>query len=165
MDGSVERFIAGLEARFEALLARDEETAADDLAGSIDRGTVLHERLRAEGRALSVLTPGGGRAQASTLGRDHLGCGSPVILVAALAWAVLAEEPGDPPAVTDVTMSQALRPWAEGRRGVEVSSLGEASYAGNLVLVASDHLILERAGTRLLIPSERVASVRLFPEG
>lgn len=166
MDRSIERMIEGLEAKFDALLARDEEEAADDLAGSLDRGVAIHERLSLGNRALEILLPGGGHRPVHVIGCEHVCCGSPIELIAAIGWTVVAQKPGTPPSVTDATLAQALAPWAEGRRRVEVClGGGTASYRGSLVLVAPDHVILERAGADLVVPLERVGSVRLVREG
>ena len=101
------------------------------------------------------------------VGREHVGCGSPLSVVAPIGSAVTAvHETGVPPRATDLTLTQALRPWAEGRRRVEVSLCdGATAYLGRLVLVASEHLIVERAGTQLVIPFCRIGSIRLSREG
>ena len=166
MDGSIERLIQGLEARFDALLARDEEEAADDLASNLDRGLALHERLFAEGRALSVVYPDGVRSSVTEIGENYVGCGAPLDSMAPIGTSVIFLEDGIPPEASDLTMSQALRPWAERRRRVTVTLReGTTSYSGSLSLVASDHLILETSGTRSVIPLEKVGSIRLSPEG
>lgn len=166
MDGSVERLLQGLEARFEALLARDEEEAADDLATSLDRGRALHERLLSAGSALRLVLPDGVRSPVSVIGDGYLGCGSPLDCLAPTEASVILLEAGAPPETTGLTISQALRPWAESRRRVTVSLCeATASYVGRATLVASDHLILESSGgTRLVIPLERIGSIRLSPE-
>lgn len=166
MDGSIDRLIEGLEAKFEALLAKEEDAAADDLAASLDRGTGLRERLSGRDRSLSVVFPDGRRALVTLVGPEHLGCGSPVTLIVPIGSSVTVQEAGAPPETTELTLTQALRAWAEARRRVEVSLCeGRATYVGSLLLVAADHLILERSGTRLVVPFGRMGSIRLSPGG
>lgn len=166
MDRSVEDLLAGLEARFDALLARDEEEAADDLASSLDRGRTLLERLLVADRSLGVVFPDGLRSLVTEIGDDYVGCGSPLDCIAPAETSVFVLEEGSSPEATDLAMVQALRPWADRRRRVIVTLReSAASYAGTLVLVASDHLILETLGTSLVIPLERMGSIRLSPEG
>lgn len=166
MDRSIERLIEGLEARFDALLARDEEDAANDLAASLDRGWTLHERLLATSGSLSVVLADGVRSSVTEVGEGYVACGSPVSCIAPFASSVVVIEDGTPPAAADLTIAQALRPWAERRCRVLVGLReGGATYAGSLVLVASDHLILETLGTRLMIPLEAMGWIRLSPEG
>ena len=166
MDGSIERLLEGLEARFDALLAKEEEEAADDLASSLDRGQGLRERLSTRAGCLRVVLPDGTRLPVTEIGEDYVGCGSPVSCIAPIAASVIVLEDGVPAEANDLTLTQALRPWAESRRRV-VASLREApaSYAGTLLLVASDHLVLESTGASLVIPLERLGSIRLSPEG
>ena len=167
MDGSIERLIQGLEARFDALLARDEEEAVDDLASSLSRGRALQERLLAESRALSVLFPDGSRSSVSEVGEDYVGCGSPLNCIAPIRTSVVIVEDGARPEATGLAICQALRPWAERRRRVLVTlAEGTTTYAGSLALVASDHILLDTsAGTVSVIPLERMGSIRLSPEG
>lgn len=162
----IKRFLDRLETSFDACVAKEEEGAAADLAVSLQRGMILAERLRALRRSLALLLPEGGRMPVSVVGPEHVGCGRPVRLVAPIDTAIVAAGDAHPPEVTPDTLMQALRPWADAGRCVEITSAGAVgSFQGRLVVAAPDHIVIEKAVEQVMVPIGALGAIRLARGG
>lgn len=165
MDGSIERFLAQLEAEFDAACTKDEEIAAADLARSLDRGLCFRERLCRTGGGLTLLLSDGARLGVSLVAVDYYACGDPEFLIGRLegsAFALTEAEP--PPAMGRSTFAQALRHWSESSPAVVVTgSMG--SFTGRLVIAGSDHVVLATSGGRVVLGLAALETVRLARGG
>lgn len=165
MDGAIEKLLARLEADFDAALARDEEIAATDLAGSFERGLGLRERLCCSGGGVVLLLPDGVRHEVSVVADDYCACGDPEFLITRLDRAGFAlTDAVAAPVVGRSTFAQAVRRWSEASTPVQVASTA-GSFSGSLAVAAQDHVILEAAAGRIVLPLAAVETLRLARVG
>lgn len=165
MDGSIERFLAQLDAQFDAACSRDEEIAVADLARSLERGLGFRQRLCRIGTGLSLLLPDGVRVGVSVVAEDYYACGDPEFLIGRLDRAAFAlAEAEMPPTIGHSTLAQALRHWSKSSPEVQIAS-AVGSFRGRLAIAGSDHLVLDTAGSRVVVGLPAVETVRLVRGG
>lgn len=83
---------SSLSASFDAVVEREEDEAAADLAFSLGQDRSLEGSLRRGGFDLRI--GGGGRRPVTEVGADYVGSGHPVAVVVPARLAVCVETPG-----------------------------------------------------------------------
>jgi hypothetical protein len=164
-DAQLERLITGLEASFDASIARQEEEAADDLAFGLLQDRSLVQALSGA-RSLDAWLPGGSAAPVVCLGADHVVAGERADVVIPLASLVVtsSDAAGTPEVRADETLLEVLRGWARLRAVVEVVTRVGA-VRGRLIRATTDHLELQRRAQRFFVGHEVVEHVRLLSRG
>jgi hypothetical protein len=137
----IEFVVRGLEASFDAAVARDEEEAASDLAFSLLQERTLPAMLE-RSSGVVVVRPDGGRAGVTEVGEDYVREAPPSARLVPLSAAVFeSSNDGAPPRRRDLDMTTELRRWA--RAGATVSATTSAGVvAGRLLRAAPDHLTI-----------------------
>jgi hypothetical protein len=155
-DSELEKVLQALDADFDAALARQEDAAASDLALSLLQDRELSDRLTAaphfaelsNGVRLRVMAVGPNYV---TVGRDDL---------VPLARAIYRRsEGGAPPRSSSTELLAMLRSWVRTGSVVEIEAQGRA-LAGHLVMAGRDHLALDTAAGRVMVPLQGIDRVR-----
>jgi hypothetical protein len=133
--------VRGLEAAFDAAIARDEDDAASDLAFSLTQERTLPGVLE-RSPGVVVVRPDGGRSRISEVGEDYVLEAPPSARLVPLSMAVLeSSNDAAPPRRRDRDVTAELRRWA--RAGASVCVTTSAGVvAGRLLRAAPDHLTI-----------------------
>lgn len=162
-DRRLESLFAGLDASFDASVAREEDEAASDLAFSLLQGRRLHDVLTRSG-AFDFLLGDGSSIAAGTLGADYVAGGRPPIVVP-LARAAYehSKSPQPGPRVEAETLLELLRRWArDGAEVVVASSCGR--FSGTIVHAGNDHVAILAGSREILLGLDAVHYFRLVRE-
>lgn len=156
----VDRLVSSIEASFGAAIAREEDVAASDLALSLRQGRSLAEVL---GRQGGRVVRGGGERAISEVGRDYVvlrgGTGAEEIIPLPRLGSVRPGS-GERPVVSDEPLVGRLRRWCRGGGAITVET-SDGAFEGRLSVVGVDYLELQAAGGPMIVPVEKVRSVRL----
>lgn len=161
-DPRLDRYIASLDAAFDAAVAREEHEAASDLAFSLVQDRALRDRVARSNDAALVLA--GGRSEPVTaVGEDYVAAGDPVRVVVPLTRAVVVRRaPRRPlPRTGAGTMLELLRSWA--RAGAVVTVEAErGSWTGRLTAAGRDHVVVaDRAGETAIALGTTLSAARV----
>jgi hypothetical protein len=161
-DPRLDRFIASLDASFDARLTRAEETAADDLALSLEQDRSLFEALRVAG-PLELRLADGATAPVTRLGRDYVAAGASGGVLVPLTEAVLAGSGDATPSLDGRTLLEVARAWVRTGRRVRVTTHA-TTVAGRVVRASQDHLALVEGGRSYLVAMSAIVLLNLDPD-
>lgn len=133
--------VSGLEAAFDARIARAEDEAASDLAFSLLQDLTLAEALQRAG-AIDVVRPGGMASPAVEIGPDYVICAFPRAIVPLRRAVFRGADRAELPKPSDEPLVTALRALARTGRTVEVGA-GGSRHRGRLARAGRDHLVIE----------------------
>ncbi len=154
-------WLGGLDASFEAGLARDEEIAATDLAFSLRQDADLRQAVARSGSGWVLTLEGGATLPVDEVGADYLRAGETFV---PFGKAVLQSSLGPAPSPIDRTLVEVLGTAC--RAGAEVDVTGHGrSTSGQLTRVARDHLAVTDRGQQTLIGTGAVDAVRIRARG
>lgn len=158
-DARADRFLAWLDASFDASIAREEDEAASDLALSLRQDRSAFLALRRAG-PLEVVMPDGAPASVSHLGRDYLATSPPAVALLPLDGAIVAVmSRGTRPRVRDRSLAEVLHALARNRAWVELTT-NAGLVSGRIVVAASDHLELDGVVRRLIVGRDAIRVLR-----
>lgn len=152
----MERLIAGLEGRFAAASAAEDDFAAEDLAFSLSQDLHVADDLARLG---GVVLIGDVRVPVEQIGEDFVTGGAWAV---PLAGAILELGGGPAAAVSEVFLGR-LRTMSREGSVVEVGA-GPRIVTGRLVRAGPSHLVLQSLRT-VAVPVPRVDYVRRVPGG
>ncbi len=160
----VDRVLEGLQAEFEASIAREEEAAADDLAASLLQDRPLNGVLGSAGR-VEALTGDGARLPVAAVGDDYVETAStPRRFIPLQGPAFLQHANGAPPIRIRRRLVEALRAVMRTGGQVQVVSSG-CLQTGALTRVGPDYLALEGRPGVVAVPLALVCEIRLLRAG
>lgn len=168
-DEQVDRFLASLEATFDASVARAEEEAATDLALSLLQDATLADVVRRAGPLEAVCLHG--TVTVRSVGTNYLACDAGILLPLSRAI-VRSVRGGTPPTITDDPLLSVLRRAARRGARVEITTTG-GTVVGRLVRACVDHVVVHEsiAGRRnrsdrgeALVGVAAIESIRIVDE-
>lgn len=159
----LDRLDRSLDTSFQAVAARADEEAANDLAGSLLRGLDVSGAIRRWGAA-DVRLGSAASLPVEEVGRDYLECSSGDVLVPMSHAVVLRSAGARTPRFCDEPLRIRLSEWARMGREVQVTTHNGETFSGRLVRSGADHLELSGASDRL-VGLGAVAFVRLSRGG
>ncbi|HEX2049322.1 MAG TPA: hypothetical protein VHJ34_01675 [Actinomycetota bacterium] len=156
----LERYIATLDAAFDAAVAREEDEAASDLAFSLVQDRSLRERLARAGEA-GVVVAEGRIEPVSAVGADYVAAGDPASIAVPLrvAEVVWRDGRGARPATLDGTLLELLRSWARAGAGTTIDTI-RASWNGRLVAAGRDHVVVRSRGRDVAVALGALVAAR-----
>ena len=158
----VDRVLESASAQFEAALAAQEDTAANDLALSLLQDSALSVLLTRS--AWLVQRPGGGAAVLTHIGPDVViassGAGNSEDLIVPLATARFVAGEGGPPEQISDRFIALLRREVR-RRSTAGVWIGGEPLEGRLKLVTESHLVLGRPAGEAVLPLRHVREVQI----
>lgn len=162
-DVGLDGLFVSLEAGYDALVTREEDVAAADLALSLIQDRSLARALVRSGPL--DLVRDGGRAPIVQVGPDHVVLGDAWATHVPFAAGVVAVAGcGVPPEPSDRALVQVMRAAVRDRAGAVVG-LDGACERGRLLAAAPDHLILLGRAGRLLIGIAALRWIRIVDRG
>jgi hypothetical protein len=143
----------GLEASFEAALAREDEVAADDLAFSLRQDVDVRDAAERSGCGWRLVLAGEAGPLVDEVGIDYVRAGT---LLVRTRTATLRSAPGPSPRRSERALLEVLAEVA--RAGTEMTVNG---LTGRPVRVAKDHVAVRQSGSETIVGLDAVQSVRL----
>lgn len=160
-DNSFQGLFTALEAGYQAVLEREEDTAASDLALSLLQGRPLMQALLHAGPV--ALVTEAGRIPIFAVGPDHVVLEDRTrTLVPFAAGVVVAPGWGRGPTEREESFLQVMRGAVRDRREVEVAT-GAGRVRGRLLAAAEDHLVLGTGSEHIFAGLPAIRSVALDP--